>query len=433
MLKISNIQQKSLAEKCGLKAGDIVLKLNGREINDIIDYMYYSKEEKLTIEYLRNGKLYKIGLINKELKPLGIEFEYEKVKRCVNKCIFCFIDQLPKGMRKTLYVKDDDTALSILSGNYITLTNLTGKDFERIVKFHLSPLKISVHTTNPSLRKFILKNPKAALILDQLEFLAKHNIEFDVQIVLMKGINDGLELDKTISDLSRFYPNIRSIAVVPVGLTKYREGLFPLEPFSKDDAKKILNQISGWQKRFEKEFGTKLVFASDEFYIKAQVDIPGDSFYEDFRQIENGVGLIALFKKQFLSALKRLKPDYTLKKHVTLITGVSAYEFLKSLIKTFNKKFPNIKVDVVKIVNNFFGQTITVAGLLTGKDIIEQLQNVNIGEYILIPSCALNHENKFLDDVHIEELKRRFNCPVYSVENHGRKLLYYLLKGGEKG
>lgn len=432
MLKISNIQQNSLAEKCGLKAGDIVLKLNGREINDIIDYMYYSKEETLTIEYLRNDKLYKIGLINKKLRPLGIEFEYENVKRCVNKCIFCFIDQLPKGMRKTLYIKDDDTALSILSGNYITLTNLTEKDFERIVKFHLSPLKISVHTTNPNLRKFILKNPKAALILDQLEYLAKHNIEFDAQIVLMKGINDEFELDKTISDLSRFYPNIRSIAVVPVGLTKYREGLFHLEPFSRHDAKKVLEQISKWQNKFEKEFGTKLVYASDEFYIKAQEDIPGYEFYEDFRQIENGVGLLALFKKQFLGALKRLKPDYNLKKHITLVTGVSAYEFLKSLIKIFNKKFPNVKVDVVKIVNNFFGQTITVAGLLTGKDIIEQLQNVSVGDYILIPSCALNYENKFLDDVHIDELKERFNCPVYPVENHGRKLLYYLLKGGEK-
>ncbi|AZT91019.1 DUF512 domain-containing protein [Caldicellulosiruptor changbaiensis] len=433
MLKISNIQQNSLADKCGFKPGDIVLKINGCEINDIIDYLYYSKEERLTIEYLRDGKLYKIGLINKKLKPLGIEFEYEKVKRCVNKCIFCFIDQLPKGMRKTLYIKDDDTALSILSGNYITLTNLTEKDFERIVKFHLSPLKISVHTTNPTLRKFILKNPKAALILDQLEFLAKHNIEFDAQIVLMKGINDGFELDRTISDLSKFYPNIRSIAVVPVGLTKYREGLFPLEPFSKDDAKKVLNQISGWQRKFKKEFGTKLVFASDEFYIKAQEDVPGYEFYEDFRQIENGVGLLALFKKQFLEALKRLKPDYNLKKHVTVITGVSAYEFLKNLTKIFNKKFPNVEVNIVKIVNNFFGHTITVAGLLTGKDIIDQLQNVNIGDYILIPSCALNYENKFLDDVHIDELKKRFKCPVYPVENHGRKLLYYLLKGGEKG
>ncbi|WAM31139.1 DUF512 domain-containing protein [Caldicellulosiruptor naganoensis] len=432
MLKISNIQQKSLAEKCGFKPGDIVLKINNWEINDIIDYLYYSKEEKLIIEYLRDGKLYKIGLINKKLKPLGMEFEYKQIKRCVNKCIFCFIDQLPKGMRKTLYIKDDDTALSILSGNYITLTNLTEKDFERIVKFHLSPLKISVHTTNPTLRKFILKNPKAALILDQLEYLAKNHIEFDVQIVLMKGINDGFELDRTISDLSKFYPNIRSIAVVPVGLTKYREGLFPLEPFSKDDAKKVLNQISGWQKKFEKEYGTKLVFAADEFYIKAQEDIPDYEFYEDFRQIENGVGLLALFRRQFLGALKRLKPDYHLKKHVTLITGISAYDFLKGLIKVFNRKFPNVKVDIVKIVNNFFGHTITVAGLLTGKDIIDQLQNVNIGEYILIPSCALNHENKFLDDIHIDELKKRFKCPVYPVENHGRKLLYYLLKGGEK-
>ena len=248
----------------------------------------------------------------------------------------------------------------------------------------------------------------------------------------MKGINDGFELDRTISDLSKFYPNIRSTAVVPVGLTKYREGLYPLEPFSKDDAKKVLNQISEWQRKFKKEFGTKLVFASDEFYIKAQEDIPGCEFYEDFRQIENGVGLLALFRRQFLGALKKLKPDYNLKKHVTLITGVSAYDFMKDLIKVFNRKFPNVKVDIVKIVNNFFGHTITVAGLLTGKDIIDQLQNVNIGDYILIPSCALNYENKFLDDVHIDELKEIFKCPVYPVENHGRKLLYYLLKGGEK-
>lgn len=432
MLRISNIQHNSLAEKCGLKPGDILLRLNGKEISDIIDYMYYSKEEMLVIEYLRDGRSHKIGLINKKLKPLGIEFEYKNVKRCVNKCIFCFIDQLPKGMRETLYIKDDDTALSILSGNYITLTNLTEKDFERIVKFHLSPLKISVHTTNPVLRKFILKNPKAALILDQLEYLAKHNIEFDAQIVLMKGINDESELDRTISDLSRFYPNIRSIAVVPVGLTKYREGLFYLEPFSEQDAKKVLYQISKWQAKFEKEFGTKLVYASDEFYIKAQEAIPDCDFYEDFRQIENGVGLLALFKKQFLSALKKLKPNYSLNKHVTLVTGVSAYEFLKSLIKIFNNKFPNVKVDVVKIVNNFFGHTVTVAGLLTGKDIIEQLQNVAVGDYILIPSCALNHENKFLDDVHIDELKKIFNCQVYPVENHGKRLLYYLLKGGER-
>lgn len=313
MLKVSKVLEKGLAYKCGIKQGDIILSINGNEIYDILDYMYYSKDEILLIKYLRDGQIRNVGLINRKLKPLGIEFEYENVKRCTNKCIFCFIDQLPKGMRETLYIKDDDTVLSVLSGNYITLTNLTKKDFERIVKFHLSPLKISVHTTDPQLRKFILKNPKASLILKQLEYLSSHNIEFDVQIVLMKNINDKDNLDRTISDLANFYPNLRSIAVVPVGLTKYREGLFELEPFSKEDAREVLLQISKWQKEYEKRFGTKLVFASDEFYVKAEEKIPDYWFYEEFRQIENGVGLLALFKKQFLYSLKKLKPNVKLK------------------------------------------------------------------------------------------------------------------------
>lgn len=303
MLRVSKVAEKSLAHKCGIVEGDMILSINGNKINDLLDYMYYSKDESLVIEYIRDGNIQKIGLINRKVKPLGMEFEYENVKRCTNKCIFCFIDQLPKGMRDTLYVKDDDTVLSVLSGNYITLTNLTTEDFERIVKFHLSPLKISVHTTDPQLRKFILKNPKASLILKQLEYLSSHNIEFDVQIVLMKNINDKDNLDRTISSLANFYPNLRSIAVVPVGLTKYREGLFELEPFSKEDAKEVLWQISKWQKEFERRFGTKLVFASDEFYVKAEEKIPDYRFYEEFRQIENGVGLLALLKT-VLSSLK---------------------------------------------------------------------------------------------------------------------------------
>uniref|UniRef100_A0A7C5Z5F5 DUF512 domain-containing protein n=1 Tax=Caldicellulosiruptor owensensis TaxID=55205 RepID=A0A7C5Z5F5_9FIRM len=432
MLKVSKVVEKSLACKCGIKQGDIILSINGNKINDLLDYMYYSKDEVLLIEYLREGRIRKIGLVNKKLKPLGIEVEYDNVKRCTNKCIFCFIDQLPKGMRDTLYVKDDDTVLSVLSGNYITLTNLTTEDFERIVKFHLSPLKISVHTTDPQLRVFILKNPRASMIIDQLKYLSQHGIEFDVQIVLMKNINDKDNLDKTISDLAKFYPNLRSIAVVPVGLTKYRRGLFEIEPFSKEDSKKVLLQISKWQKEFERRFGTKLVFASDEFYVKAEEKIPDYKFYEEFRQIENGVGLLALFKKQFLNSLNKLKPNVKLKKSITLVTSVAAYRFMRELIETFNQKYPNIKVDIVTIVNNFFGENITVAGLLTGQDIISQLRNREPGDYVLIPACALNHENRFLDDVHIDDVAKEIKKPVYPVQNHGRKLLYYLLKGGEK-
>ncbi|ADQ04173.1 protein of unknown function DUF512 [Caldicellulosiruptor owensensis OL] len=432
MLRVSRVLEGSLAHKCGIVKGDIILSINGNKINDLLDYMYYSKDESLVIEYIRDGNIQKIGLINRKLKPLGIEFEYENVKRCTNKCIFCFIDQLPKGMRDTLYIKDDDTVLSVLSGNYITLTNLTTEDFERIVKFHLSPLKISVHTTDPQLRKFILKNPKASLILKQLEYLSSYNIEFDVQIVLMKNINDKDNLDRTISSLANFYPNLRSIAVVPVGLTKYREGLFELEPFSKEDAKEVLLQISKWQKEFERRFGTKLVFASDEFYVKAEEKIPDYRFYEEFRQIENGVGLLALFKKQFLNSLKKLKPNVKLKKSITLVTSVAAYKFMRKLIEIFNQKYPNVKVDIFAVVNNFFGENITVAGLLTGQDIISQLRNRELGDYVLIPACALNHENKFLDDVHIDDVAKEIKKPVYPVQNHGRKLLYYLLKGGEK-
>ncbi|ADQ41443.1 protein of unknown function DUF512 [Caldicellulosiruptor acetigenus I77R1B] len=433
MLKVSRVFEGSLAYKCGIKEGDIILSINGNKLNDLLDYMYYSKDDTLLIEYMRDGKIQKIGLINRKLKPLGIEFEYDNVKRCTNKCIFCFIDQLPKGMRDTLYIKDDDTVLSVLSGNYITLTNLTQKDFERIVKFHLSPLKISVHTTDPQLRQFILKNPKASLILEQLEYLSSNNIEFDAQIVLMKSINDKDNLDRTISDLANFYPNLRSIAVVPVGLTKYRDGLFELEPFSKEDAKEVILQISKWQKEFKRRFGTKLVFASDEFYVKAEEKIPDYRFYEDFRQIENGVGLLALFRKQFLSSLKKLKPNVKIKKRITLVTSVAAYKFMKELIETFNQKYPNIKVDVVAVVNHFFGENVTVAGLLTGQDIISQLKCRELGDYVLVPACALNHENKFLDDVHIiDDVAKEIKKPVYAVQNHGRKLLYYLLKGGEK-
>lgn len=431
MLKISSIQKNSLAQKCGFQIGDIIHRINGNEIKDILDYLFCSKEEKLIIDFFRDQKPMKVGIINRKLKSLGLEFSIDNIKRCQNKCIFCFIDQLPKGLRETLYIKDDDTVLSLLSGNYITLTNLSDSDFERIARFRLSPLKISVHTTNSELRCFILKNPKAKDIISQLEFLKRHDIEFDAQIVLMKGINDEDELDRTISDLERFYPNLKSIAVVPVGLTKYREGLFALEPFSSDDAKSVLSKISKWQDIFLNKYQKRLVFASDEFYIKAKKRIPPYRFYEDFRQLENGVGMIALFKKQFISSLRKLKKREDIKRSLTIITGVSAYDFINELLKIFNKKFPNIRVNVLKIINNFFGEYVTVSGLLSGQDIISQAKNKIIGDLALIPSNALNDQNRFIDDISLDDLKKELNVDIYAIENNGRKLLRYLIKGGD--
>ncbi|MEZ0535643.1 DUF512 domain-containing protein [Caldicellulosiruptoraceae bacterium PP1] len=433
MLKVTNVKKGSLAEKIGINLGDYIISINNIQIYDLLDYMYASYNKDIEIIYIKENTTFKKFIRKKEYQDLGIEFEdlVDKIRGCENKCIFCFIDQLPKGLRDTLYIKDDDSRLSLLTGNYITLTNLKDKDFEKIIKYHISPLKISVHTTNPELRVFMLKNKRAALIKEQLKQLSYHGIEFDTQIVLVKNVNDGKELKNTIEDLSTFFPNIKSISVVPVGLTKYRENLYDIKPFDKESSLEIINTIEMYQRIFLKKYGTRLVYAADEFFINAGLEIKSVSSYEDFRQIENGVGMVSLFIHQFKNTLSKLKGNSNIKKELSIATGQSAYNFLKCLLTEFNKKYQNINIKLYCIENKFFGNSVTVSGLLTGQDIIEQLKNKELGSYLLLPDNCINYDQKFLDDVTVRELENQLNIPIFFVPNNGRKLIYYILKGGE--
>jgi len=414
MLKIYNVEQNSLAQKLKLKKGDCLLSINNIDVEDIFDYTYIVQNNKaLKIKILSDEKEKEYFVYKSLNSDLGVQFEeyIDKIRTCQNRCIFCFIDQLPKGMRRSLYIKDDDSRLSLLTGNYITLTNLTEKDFEKIVKYKISPLKISVHTTNPELRAFMLNNQKAKLINEQLEYLYVNNIEFDVQIVLVPDINDKQELKKTISDLESYFPKLKSIAVVPVGITKYREKLFKIRPFEQHEAKQVLEIIEDFQKEFLKKYDTRLVFAADEFYLKAQEKVLRYWQYEEFRQIENGVGMLSLFSHQFKKSLKYLKGSNK-SNELSLITGAASYEFIKELIALFNQKYPNIKVNVYKIINDFFGEHITVTGLLTGQDIIKQLKQKKLGRYLIIPLSCIN-DGVFLDDVSISDVENALNVACH--------------------
>lgn len=429
-VKVACVDKKSLAGRKGIHAGDKILSINGNEINDFLDYRYYLAGEKLSLQVRKpNGRVRKLKIKKSEYDDIGLDFDsfiMDKERRCANKCIFCFIDQLPKGMRKSLYFKDDDTRLSFLFGNYITLTNISQREIDRIIKMKISPVNISVHTMNEELRVKMMGNKNAGKCLKYIKELADAGIEINTQLVLCPGVNDGEELKYSIEQLSQFYPSLQSIAAVPVGLTKYREGLYPLTPYTKETAAQVIDIIETASEEFRRKYGKRIVYASDEFYLKAGRDMPDADFYEDFSQLDNGVGLWANLKEEFLSALENLQPTDRERK-LTLVTGVSSAPLIKELVDRLLKKCYNFRINTVPVVNEFFGSHIDVAGLVTGRDIIKTLKCTDIGETLVIPKVMLRfEEDLFLDDISVSELEKELNTKVTTVSNDGYELLNVL-------
>ena len=432
-VKINGVKSGSICAVKGIKAGDELLKINGKEIMDVLDFDFYMAEQNVTMTFKCSDGKFKVIKTNN--KDCGLEFEtylMDKQQHCKNKCIFCFIDQLPKGLRPSLYFKDDDSRLSFLFGNYITLTNISEHEIDRIIKMHISPVNISVHTMNPELRVQMMKNKNAGESLKIIKRLADAGIIMNTQLVLCPGINDGDELRRSIEELSAFYPAVQSIACVPVGLTKYRDGLEKIEPYNKQTAGETIDIIEEYSNKFRNEFGVGLVYPADEFFIKAERDLPSEEYYDDYPQLDNGVGLVRSFCNDFLYELEVCNEN-PINKKATLATGADFYPYLCDLCEKTEKKY-GTKIEVKKIVNNFFGETITVSGLVTGIDLYEQLKNCDLGELLLLPSSMIsdytNHtenKNKFLDDMTVEELEERLNTKIILTNGGGGQLLRDIL------
>lgn len=413
MLEIACVRARGLGARIGLEPGDRIVSLNDNEIHDVIDFKFFSSDERISLVAQKvSGRLYRTVVTKMPDDDLGLEFVPFRIKKCRNNCLFCFVDQMPKGCRASLSIKDDDYRASFLHGNYITLGNLTGQDWERIFNQRLSPLYISVHATDTSLRASLLRNKKAPDIMTALRRLAAGGIKMHTQIVLCPGINDGSHLVKTIEDLSGLYPAVSSIAAVPVGLTSHRKKLFPLRPFTPRQARAVLEIITSLGKKYKRRFGTRLVFASDEFYIKAKEPIPPASWYEDFPQIENGVGMTAEFIRDAARARLPAKIHPVV---ATVVTGVSFSRKLRAIVK----RFDDVKGAVVKQVtvkNRFFGPLVTVAGLLTGRDVLHALKGRRLGNMLMIPSNALKEdEDLFLDGMSLDQIERTLQVKVVSV------------------
>lgn len=433
-VKIESVCSGSYGEKAGICGGDVLLEVNGHEIYDFLDYRFYIQAKKLSLTLTRDGGEYKTNIRKSdEYADIGLEFGtylMDKQHSCKNKCVFCFVDQMPKGMRDTLYFKDDDSRMSFLFGNYITLTGLCEREVQRIIDMHISPINISVHTMNPDLRVKMMKNPHAGEVLDILNRFSEHGIEMNTQLVLCPGINDGEELRFSLKKLAELYPAVKSVAAVPVGLTKFRDGLFPLRTYTKEEAGNVIDIIDEFNAHFVYYKGTALAYASDEFYLIAGRELPNAEYYGEFSQLDNGVGMCALLKEEFFSALSQ-EESRTVNRKVTVATGVAAYGLLCELAEAAEKKFNGLCVDVVKITNDFFGDTVTVAGLITGADFKAQLKSVQLGDVVLIPRVSLRSEgDRFLDDVTVRELSEYLGKDVFPVENDGCKLLEMMINGG---
>lgn len=424
---IKEIEEGSIAWELELSKGDELLSINGTEIKDVLDYHYLIKDEFLTVLIKRvNGEEWELEIEKEFDEDLGIEFEeglMDEYRSCRNKCIFCFIDQMPPGMRETLYFKDDDARLSFLQGNYITLTNLSEEEVDRIIYYKLSPINISVHTMNEELRCKMLHNRFAGTALNKLGKLKAGNITMNGQIVLCKGFNDGEELERTIHDLAAYLPQMESVSVVPVGLTKYREGLEQLTPFTKEDSRTVLEQIHRWQNIFLTHYQTRFIYASDEWYITAELPIPNEDSYEGYPQIENGVGLVRSLLNEFDEAFEQLEGDER-QRSLSIATGALAAPIIEGLSKRVAVKFPNIKIKNYTIINEFFGNQITVAGLLTGGDIIAQLKEEQLGEALLLPEVLLRDgESVLLDDVTVAGMESALQTNIRIVQSDGKSFI----------
>lgn len=457
---IDRIIPGSTAEELEVEPGDVLVSVNNHEIEDVFDYHYYTNEEYLTVVIRKpDGEEWELDIEKEYEDDLGIEFEnglMDDYKSCHNKCIFCFIDQMPKGMRETLYFKDDDSRLSFLQGNYVTLTNMKEHDLNRIIEYKLGPINVSVQTTNPELRCRMLNNRFAGDALKKIDLLYEAGIPMNGQIVLCKGVNDGEELRRSITDLMKYMPVMESVSVVPVGLSKYREGLYPLEPFEKEDAEQVIEMIHQYQEICMEECGLHFIHASDEWYLLAERELPTEDNYDGYIQLENGVGMLRLLKTEFAEALaeaadsrngvagkkagfkklimhskeKKQTGNSPKKRKITIATGILAAPVLAELTADFMTVFPEIEVQVIPIVNHFFGERITVSGLLTGQDIMAQLKERELGDRLLLPCNLLRSgEEVFLDDVTLTQVEKTLQVPIDIVKSSGQDLVDCLLGG----
>lgn len=429
---IKSVEEGSIAWEMGIEPGDVLLRINNNIIEDVFDYHYYVNDEELLVLIRKaNGEEWELEIEKDYEDDLGIEFEQglmDEYRSCRNKCMFCFIDQMPKGMRETLYFKDDDSRLSFLQGNYVTLTNMSDHDIERIINYHLEPINVSIHTTNPELRCKMLHNRFAGDALKKIDVLYEGGIMMNGQIVLCKGENDGEELERSIRDMTKWLPNLQSVSVVPVGLTKYREGLYPLEPFHKEDARKVLDTIHKWQKKIYEEYGIHFIHASDEWYLLAEEELPEEERYDGYLQLENGVGMLRLLENEFSKAYDELEGDDR-KCHVSLATGRLAAPTIEKLIERLKEKYPDLKADIYPIRNDFFGELITVAGLITGQDLRNQLADKELGDVVLLPNNMLRSgEEVFLDDMTVTELAEALQIKVKIVGSSGQDLINAVLQ-----
>ena len=424
---VKSLMPGGIGEELGIEPGDKLLAINGNEIQDVFDYYYYEESEQLLLLIEKpDGEEWELEIEKDEDESLGIEFDQslmDEYRSCRNKCMFCFIDQMPKGMRETLYFKDDDSRLSFLQGNYITLTNMSDHDVERIVKYRLEPINISFQTTNPELRCKMLHNRFAGEALKKVDILYRGQIEMNGQIVLCKGVNDGEELERTIRDLTGYLPYLKSVSIVPVGLTKYRDGLYPLEPFTKEDAREVLSVIHRWQEKIYQEHGIHMIHAGDEWYVLAEEEVPEEERYDGYLQLENGVGMMRLLLNEVQEALSAVTGDER-QREISLATGRLMYPYIGKILEEIRKKFPNITTHLYAIRNDFFGERITVSGLITGQDLTGQLKGQPLGERLLLPCNMLKiGEPVFLDDFTLEEVENSLQVKTDIVKSSGQDLL----------
>lgn len=434
MVTITGVLPRSRAAKNGILPGDILLEINGYPIRDVLDYRFRLTEKTVKLKLHREEVILEVTIKKGEYDDIGLEFQtplMDKKHRCENGCIFCFIDQNPKGMRESIYFKDDDSRLSFLHGNYITLTNLHDEDIDRILEMHISPINVSVHTTNPELRVKMMKNKRSGEVLSYLKRLADAGTKLRGQIVLCKGINDGAELDRSLQDLCDYYPALDSVSIVPAGLTKYRENLHPLEAFTPEECREVIAQVNAFGDACLEKYGERIFYAADEFYVKGELPLPDGEYYGEYTQIENGVGMLTSFEEEFHSMLRMLDEDEkTVKREVSVATGEAAYGMISKLAKELEKECPGFTCHVYCIRNHFFGGHVTVTGLLTGQDIAEQLSvpDTKLGEMLCLSRTTLRSEGDlFLCGMSPAQLEEKLGVPVAFTETDGAAFLCTLL------
>lgn len=434
MVKITCVDANSRAKKAGLLENDILVSINGREINDVLDYRFHLANVSLDICVLRDGKEKHFEIVKQEYDDIGLDFEtplMDKKHSCENKCIFCFIDQLPRGLRKSLYFKDDDSRLSFLHGNYITLTNLDEKDIDRIIEMHISPVNVSVHTTNPELRVKMMKNKRSGEVLSYLRKFADAGIHICGQIVLCKGINDGVELQRSMEDLTAYMPALQSVSIVPAGKTKFRDNLYHLESFSADDCREVISQVEGFADKCLEKFGSRIFFCSDEFYLKGDIPLHDEEYYEGYAQIENGVGMLTSLKTEFgieAEYISEYLENYNGSRRVSVATGVAAYSHISDMAKKLCTLIDGLEINVYPIINNFFGHEITVSGLLTGADIYDQLKDKMLYDELILPPNVLRAEGDlFLCGMSLDELSEKLGVKTVLSGNDGAGFIRAML------